>query len=355
MSAAVITALAAWQPHPIAIAQWRKSVRCASANRSGWHAWMRTWRAEHARYAHTHGVSERRGAIERARTPMCAQRDAARVPVATQLDLSGLAAQVANSLWTSRRADTSGARAPDIVIFCHSSLDEHVSSTTAGRLRAALGAPCFAFSVSQQQGASVFTALQIATDLLTAEPDLSTILIVAAEKWHPPFSRWATPFLLQGDAAGALLIERARDSVHGLRVLDARTARTSSRAMSALRGAKPVARVWAAPLISLISQMLAHHAHLGCEINEVVGHRGSAFLTNAVCKYLGREALCAADEPHVHLGAAESIVRLAEHLHRAALPHHARLLLWGFGLGGYVGGALLEAHGAPHVILQNHA
>jgi 3-oxoacyl-[acyl-carrier-protein] synthase III len=277
------------------------------------------------------------------------------VPVAAHNVLSGLAAQVANTLCASRGPDTSGARTPDIVIFCHSSLDEHVSSTAAGRLRAVLGAPCFAFSVSQQQGASVFTALRLASDLLTAEPDVSTILVVAAEKWHPPFSRMATPYLLQGDAAGALLIERASDTVQGLRVLDASTARTGSRAMSRLHYAPGVARAWAPPLISLIAQMLASHGPLERKIDEVVGHRGSAFLTHAVCEYLGREDRRALDEHHVHLGAAETIVRLAERLHHVALPQQARLLLWGFGLGGYVGGALLEAHGAPHVTLEEHA
>ncbi|WP_409364352.1 hypothetical protein [Burkholderia sp. Bp8990] len=109
------------------------------------------------------------------------------------------------------RSKRSANAAPiDIAMFCHSSLNEHVSTTTAGRLRAVIGTPCFPFSISQQQGASTFTALQLASDLLIAEPEIHTILIVAAEKWCSPFSRWTDQGIVQGDAAGAILVERSR-------------------------------------------------------------------------------------------------------------------------------------------------
>ncbi|MDS0862937.1 3-oxoacyl-ACP synthase, partial [Burkholderia pseudomultivorans] len=68
------------------------------------------------------------------------------MPVERDTDLSGLAAKMALAICAARPVN---AAPIDIAMFCHSSLNEHVSTTTAGRLRAVINTPCFAFSVSQ--------------------------------------------------------------------------------------------------------------------------------------------------------------------------------------------------------------
>ncbi|KWA18867.1 hypothetical protein WT38_22775 [Burkholderia territorii] len=146
-------------------------------------------------------------------------------------------------------------------MFCHSSLDEHVSTTTAGRLRAVIGTPCFPFSVSQQQGSSTFTALQLASDLLIAEPEIHTILIVAAEKWCPPFSRWTEQGIVQGDAAGAILVERSGPTSYGLLVIDARASRLHRFATPAPLSSLDIRRDWLLALrsTSLVPSLMPSH------------------------------------------------------------------------------------------------
>jgi 3-oxoacyl-[acyl-carrier-protein] synthase III len=349
MNAPVITALATWVPDAVPLSQWYDiEKRLRLIEHPGWNAWMTSWQPDYKRYLETYWNAWNDGPVpgEHGLT------GPGMVPVETGTGLSGLAAKVANILCAARAPD---APAVDIVMFCHSSLDEHVSTTTAGRLRAVAGTPCFPFSVSQQQGVSVFTALRLAADLFIAEPEVCTILIVAAEKWCPPFSRWAAPHILQGDAAGALLVERASEAARGLRLIDASTRNVAPLAASQLQSRRAVESAWAPALISMIGEMLMRHGHRLNEVDEVVGHLGSPLLTSAVCKTLGRPDTGLPHQHHAHLGTSESIVRLAQTLSVTALPQQAVILMWGFGLGGYVGGALLEARGAPFVYVREDA
>jgi 3-oxoacyl-[acyl-carrier-protein] synthase III len=100
-------------------------------------------------------------------------------------------------------------------------------------------------------------------------------------------------------------------------------------------------------LLSMIDVLLARHGLRHGEIDEIVGHPGIPSLADAVCEHFGRPDVRAQHEVGIHLGAAESIVRLAQTLRRVACLRHRRILLWGYGIGGFVGTALLEACGAP--------
>ncbi|WP_322065106.1 3-oxoacyl-[acyl-carrier-protein] synthase III C-terminal domain-containing protein [Burkholderia ubonensis] len=232
-------------------------------------------------------------------------------------------------------------------MFCHSSLNEHVSTTTAGRLRAVIGTPCFPFSVSQQQGASTFTALQLASDLLIAEPEIHTILIVAAEKWCPPFSRWVDQGIAQGDAAGAILVERSRPASCGLVVIDARTSRLPRSAIHCPRSNADIRTNWVPALRSTIDAILLGHELQPNDIGTVVGAGINPRLNEAICRHLSRRVIEFPDRGHAHLGAAEPIVQLANALDSRDLPTCERILTWGIGLGGFVGCALFESRGKP--------
>ncbi|WP_090531890.1 3-oxoacyl-[acyl-carrier-protein] synthase III C-terminal domain-containing protein [Paraburkholderia sartisoli] len=344
MDTPVITALATWVPDPVPLSQWREMERrLRLIEHRGWNAWMKSWQPDYGQYVETHRDTQNDGCVPSEHGLSAPDM----VPVETGTDLSGLAAKVANTLCAERAP---GAPPVDIVMFCHSSLDEHVSTTTAGRLCAEAGTSCFPFSVSQQHGASVFTALRLAADLFIAEPDVHTILIVAAEKWCPPFSRLAGADLVHGDAAGALLVERSRHATAGLQLLDVAARHVIP---GAGRPATGVCDGSAPPLISMIELLLARHGLRRDDIDEVVGHRGIPSLTGAVCDLLKRPAT-GAYRHCVHLGAAESIVRLAHLLANTALHQPHRILLWGFGFGGHVGAALFEACGAPSLhLLEN--
>jgi 3-oxoacyl-[acyl-carrier-protein] synthase III len=345
MNAPVITAVATWVPDAVPLSQWYDiEKRLRLMEHPGWSAWITSWQPDYARYLERFGNAQDDDSV-RAVGGLAGPQG---IPVETRTDLSGLAAKVAKTICDARAP---GAAPVDIVMFCHSSLDEHVSTTTAGR--AVVGTPCFPFSVSQQQGASVFTALRLAADLFIAEPDTCTILIVGAEKWCPPFPRWAAPHILQGDAASALLVERASVAARGLRLIDASTRNVAPLAASRLEIRRTSRGAWAPALISKIGEMLERHGHRMNEVDEVIGQSGCPLLTRAVSRALGRPETGPLREHYAHLGAAESIVRLAHTLSVTTLRQRALMIMWGFGPGGYIGGALLEAHGAPSLYVRD--
>jgi 3-oxoacyl-[acyl-carrier-protein] synthase III len=341
MNPPVITAVTAWVPEAIPLSRWMTIESTLRATgHPGWDAWMRSWHPDYGHWLEAWPGKETVGSHP-VHSGLAAPSMTCMVPVETGTDLSGLAVKVANALCAARPPD---ARPVDVIVFCHSSLDEHVSTTVAGRLCAEVGTPCFPFSVSQQHGVSPFTALRLAADLLVAEPDIHTILVVAAEKWCPPFSRICGISMVHGDAAGAMLVERTDPGTGDVHLLDV-AARHVPVDICRRTGGTPDGRTFA--LLSMIESLLARHGLHDGNVNDVVGHPGIPSLTAAVSDLLGRPDTGVQHEHCVHLGAAESIVRLAQVLNSAACGRTHRVLLWGYGTGGFIGTALLETHGAP--------
>ncbi|WP_454805992.1 3-oxoacyl-ACP synthase [Paraburkholderia fungorum] len=347
MNPPVITAVTAWVPDAIPLSRWAamESALRATGN-PGWNAWMRSWHPDYGHWLEA-GPDEETGGSLPVHPDLPPSDLACAVPVETGTDLSGLAAKVANAICAARPPD---ARPIDVIAFCHSSLDEHVSTTVAGRLCAEVGTPCFPFSLSQQHGASPFTALRLASDLFIAEPDVHTILIVAAEKWCPPFSRMCGPDMVHGDAAGALLVERTGHATGGLQLLDVAARYVPGDFRRCATGV-PDARTFT--LLSMIDVLLARHGLRHSEIDEIVGQPGMPSLAVAICEHFGRPAARAQRQVSIHLGATESIVRLAQALRRGTFHQRRRVLLWGYGIGGFVGTVLLEACGTPFLYRQD--
>lgn len=344
MNTPVITALASYVPRSVAVhRECGIEPTHATPIRSGWHAWVASWQADYALPPTKNAAATRRAAAD------TAPDECRCVPVERDTDLSGLAAKVAQTICAARPAN---AAPIDIAMFCHSSLNEHVSTTTAGRLRAVIGAPCFPFSISQQHGASTFTALQLASDLLIAEPKIHTILIVAAEHWRPPFSRWTEQGIVQGDAAGAILIERAGPASCGLVVIDARASRLHRLATPASPSSLDIRTDWVPALRSTIDAILLRHALQPSDLGTVVGAGIDPQVDEAICRHLSRRVVEFSNRRRAHLGAAEPIVQLADVLESHDLPVCDRILTYGIGLGGFVGCALFESHGRPHLFLN---
>ncbi|EDT02851.1 3-Oxoacyl-(acyl-carrier-protein (ACP)) synthase III domain protein [Burkholderia ambifaria IOP40-10] len=338
MNAPVITALTAYVPPVITLKRWyRIEARLrATAAPSGWNAWLQSWRAQYD------SLDQSTVALmDRLTTRPGTRPQVDRIPVEQHVDQSGLAARVAQAICRGRDP---GSAPIDIVMFCHGSLNEHVSTTTAGRLGALVGAASFPCSVSQQQGASLFTALQLATDILTAEPDTRAILIVAAEKWGPPFSRWIGPGILHGDAAGAILVERHADAVNGLAIIDVASRSLAPPPIQPYAGASLDAS-WACALLTMVDDMLRRHHLCPSDLAAVIGHNVDRRLNDLVYEHLGIPAIGC--DRHAYLGAAESIVKLVDMLYTGAPPPQSRLLVWGVGLSGHLGCALLATGGTP--------
>ncbi|WP_175964234.1 3-oxoacyl-ACP synthase [Burkholderia pyrrocinia] len=336
MNAPAITALAAYVPPAISVKRWQKIEATLLATApSGWTAWIQSWHPEYDAVEESPAT-----AIDNLTTRRSKKPRTFRIPVEQHVDQSGLAARVAQVI-CSRRDPR--AAPIDIVMFCHCSLNEHVSTTTAGRLGALVGAASFPCSVSQQQGASLFTALQLATDILAAEPDTHAILIVAAEKWCPPFSRWIGPGILHGDAAGAILVERHADAVSGLAIIDAATCSLHPIPIQPTYAGAALDANWASALLTMIDDILTRHHLRSIDLSAVVGHTVDRRLNDLVSRYLGFPPTGRGH--HVYLGAAESIVQLVDTLRTNAPPPQSRLLVWGIGLSGHLGCALLAIRG----------
>ena len=340
----VITAITAWVPKaiPLSGSGARDSTKRMASN-SAWSAWMRSWEPDYGSPARRIHPREDLSPSRAEHADRLTHDPTYWVPVESETDLSGLAAKVTRAICSAR---AHSARPIDVVMFCHSSPEEHMSTTTAARLRAEIGAPCFPFSLSQQHGVSPFTALQLAGDLLTAEAEIHTILLVAAEKWCPPFSRrWQTG-LLHGDAAGALLLERAAaHSPAGVRLLGAASWRALfDPARDASETHDASTHAWR----SLIDAFIARHGLAHGDIAEMVGPRRRSSLTAAPCNLRGQPKRSAQQGMRIHLGAAEPIVRLERLLTRAPAYPSRRVLLWGDGVGGFLGAALLQMPGASH-------
>ncbi|WP_320338863.1 3-oxoacyl-ACP synthase [Burkholderia cenocepacia] len=301
---------------------------------TGWDAWMALWRTECTPFGPT--AMPRIGPRERS----------LRAPIAHTTDLSGLAAYVTRAICAARPR---AAASVDVVIFCHSSVDEHISTTTAGRLASVVGAPrspCFSFSISQQGSTAPFTALRLAHDLFVAERDLRTILIAAAEKWVAPFSRHTGTGPLQGDAAAALLLERFGASTRGLRLIDAQTHPCPAPSGdSPHRHAHPDPRLLQT-MLQLIATLLEKHAIAPCDVI-AVGQCHTHALAAALQQELGIASLAGVHTHDANLGAADSIEQLTSMAQTHTFPSQHTVLLWNIASCGYVGCALLDAHSAP--------
>ncbi|CAM2197853.1 3-oxoacyl-ACP synthase [Paraburkholderia kururiensis] len=339
VSTPVITAMATCVPRAASLARWRTIEAALSMHApSGWNAWVASWWPDFAPCLDNAAIA---GNVRHTIREVHGAR-AVQVPVARDTDLSGLAARVTQAICLARGRD---APPIDIVMFCHSSPEEHVSTTTAGRLRAVVGAPCFPFSVSQQHGASPFTALQLARDLLIAEGDVQTILIVAAEKWCPPFSRATAWGIVQGDAAGALLVERLTGVPHGLALIGASTHRLRHCATGATAARDGISTDWIAALLATIDALLDRHNLRPRDIAAVVGQAVDTRLDTAVRRHLGFAPT--ARYGGACLGAAEPVVQLATALAGRTLPQDSRIVVWGIGLDSYIGTALFAFHDMP--------
>jgi len=311
---------------------------------SGWDAWIASWRSDFDGSS-TATTDADHVSNDRA-LPLL-------IPIERSGQLSDLAAHVADLILASRDPN---AASVDIIVFCHSSVDEHVSTTTAARLASMAGGACFPFSVSQQHGVSTLTALRLAQDLMLAEFDVQTVLVVAAEKWAPPFSRWPLHGLSHGDAAAAVLIERACPVKRGFRLVDAKTCHCAM----ASPGSVDV-------LLRLIDAMLSEHVlatsdvtSIGCGLEpahtELVSrHLGANLSTHARIDsgFEPRgEPRSEAPFQYAHLGAAEPIAQLARAIEARSLPPQGPVLMWAMGVCGYVGCALLDAQGSPTVLMD---
>ncbi|PZR50612.1 3-oxoacyl-ACP synthase [Paraburkholderia fungorum] len=123
-----------------------------------------------------------------------------------RLSLSEMTSAVASE--AIRRYPSKDNHVPDQIIVCGTSLEHDLALSCAGRLHSELGSTGAPFAIGQIQGVSFFLALQVAADMMASDDRMHTTLIVAAERWLPPFSRQTGSLTVLADGAAAILVRR---------------------------------------------------------------------------------------------------------------------------------------------------
>jgi 3-oxoacyl-[acyl-carrier-protein] synthase III len=142
------------------------------------------------------------------------------IACATDESCSDMAVNIARCILARRGG---AGRGIDGLICFHSTLNEEPNSSISGRLQHELGLKGVSpFAIGQKSGNSGFMALKVACHLMASEADLSSFLLVGAEKIIPPYPRLFAGTTLIGDSASAMIVSRRshRRRILGLHLVD---------------------------------------------------------------------------------------------------------------------------------------
>ncbi|MGC2964281.1 3-oxoacyl-[acyl-carrier-protein] synthase III C-terminal domain-containing protein [Paraburkholderia graminis] len=262
-----------------------------------------------------------------------------RVAHERQLTLSDMASTVARE--AIRQCPAQDNRAPDQIIVCASSFEHDLSLSCAGRLHSELGSTGVPFAIGQLQGVSFFLALQLVADMMAGDERMRTALIVAAERWLPPFSRRGMTVAALADGAAAVLLTRRAGPGWCIRSVMVCTPATPT----VRRGTF----VDEACLVDIVRKTCAQAGLKPASLDWIVPARINASLARNISARAGLPAgrtwspdpadigyLCAADAP----------AQLDALLRSAPGADGQRILLWSAGFQGQAACAILEFRGS---------
>ncbi|HEF5183889.1 TPA: 3-oxoacyl-ACP synthase, partial [Burkholderia cenocepacia] len=232
---------------------------------------------------------------------------------------------------------------PDQIIVCSTSFEHDLALSCAGRLHHELASRRPPFAIGQLRDVSFATALDLTLAMMDADIELNTVLIVAAERWLPPFSRHVHLHTLLADGAAAALVTRHPAPgwrVRGLTICTPATPSSSSVI------ATPVD---SATLMGAINKALARAACQATQMDWIVPAKTDNRLLRSIRTHgdLPLERIWLADDTPGHLCAAHTPARL-DSLTRAVSPRDDQhLLIWSTGFHGQVACAILQFCEAP--------
>jgi 3-oxoacyl-[acyl-carrier-protein] synthase III len=232
---------------------------------------------------------------------------------------------------------------PDQIIVCSTSFEHDLALSCAGRLHHELASRRAPFAIGQLQDVSFATALDLTLAMMDADIELNTVLIVAAERWLPPFSRYVDLHTLLADGAAAALVTRHPTPgwrVRGLTICTPATPSSSSVI------ATPVN---CATLMGAINKALARAACQATQMDWIVPAKTDNRLLRSIRTHgdLPLERIWLADDTPGYLCAAHTPARL-DSLTRAVSPRDGQhLLVWSTGFHSQVACAILQFCEAP--------
>ncbi len=255
--------------------------------------------------------------------------------------LSEMASMVARE--AIRRPPGKDKLAPDQIIVCATSFEHDLALSCAGRLHSELGSTGVPFAIGQLQGVSFFLALQMAADMMASEKRMSTTLIVAAERWLPPFSRQTGSLAALGDGAAAVLVRRRAGPGWRVRSVMVCTPFTS------VSTPPHDAFIDEAAVAEVIGATCTQAGLKPAALDWIVPPRINATLAREVNARarLPAERMWYPDPGDIgYLCAADAPVQLDMLLQSVAPAHGQRILLWSVGFQGQAACAILEFRGS---------
>ncbi|ABE36328.1 3-Oxoacyl-[acyl-carrier-(ACP)] synthase III family protein [Paraburkholderia xenovorans LB400] len=256
------------------------------------------------------------------------------------LSLSEMASAVAGE--AIRRYPSKEDHAPDQIIVCGTSLEHDLALSCAGRLHSELGSTGVPFAIGQIQGVSFFLALQVAADMMASDERMHTTLIVAAERWLPPFSRQTGSLTVLADGAAAILVSRGSCPGWHVRSLTVCTPCTS------VSIPPQDIRIDEAAVVEVIGQTCAQAGVKPTTFDWIVPPRIN---TTLACNVSAEARLPVwrmwYPEPGDigYLCAADAPAQLHVLLQTVVPANGQRILLWSAGFQGQAACAVLEYHG----------
>ncbi|CAM2197860.1 3-oxoacyl-ACP synthase [Paraburkholderia kururiensis] len=232
--------------------------------------------------------------------------------------------------------------APDQIIVCTTSFEHDLALSCACRLHCELGSSQAPFAIGQLQDVSFLMALEVALAMMSADTGLHAILIVAAERWIPPFARRVDPLTVMGDGAAAVLL--SRDPVPGWLVRDVAIRTPAAVSISGM-GLLPAS---AATLLEIIDQTCLRAGVRPADIEWIVPASIGASIAHEISLRGGlptQRHWHACEALPGHLCAADMPARL-DALWKSIRPIAGqRALMWSSGFQGQAGCALFEFSG----------
>jgi 3-oxoacyl-[acyl-carrier-protein] synthase III len=268
------------------------------------------------------------------------------IAVERELTLSDMALRVARQL-LARVGNHVFTGAVDQIIVCQGSFEHDLTLSCACRLHCELGQGRSPFAVGQLQGVSFLMALRVTAALMATDAQTRTVLIVAAERWRPPFQRTIGALTALGDGAAAVLVQARARTGWIVRGITVRTPVVSPGV------GDPLAGIDTATLTGVIHETCEQAGVRRAAIDWVLPAHLNLTLArdiSAQCGLSSARTIPGDTGSTGYLGTADTPVSL-DRLLRTTRPRPGQYVLaWSAGFQGQAACALLQFRGGGHVL-----